>query len=191
MGHAGPRQLQHLDAIKASPCACPTRGRLDAGNNNAHPRRERTDEILALRGFVFRGPAALADVVREPLRVAGILGQEVQALALHPATAPARDTAHLDLQVDPQGAGRKIADPANAVIVEAGLRPPTGSADRFFERRTSVTTRARGSPKMPTTLGSGRKPGKRYESERRRSLRFRIAGACPVSAPAKMPFSAL
>jgi hypothetical protein len=102
------------------------------------------------------------------------------------------DVDHRELQVDPQGAGRKIADPANAVIVEAGLRPPTGSADRFFERRTSVTTRARGSPKMPTTVGSGRKPGKRYESERRRGLRFRIAArACTVSAQAEMPSSAL
>jgi hypothetical protein len=38
-------------------------------------------------------------------------------------------------------------------------------------------TRARGSPKMPTTFGSGRNPGKRYESLSRRGLRFLIAEA--------------
>jgi hypothetical protein len=120
-----------------------------------------------------------------------MVGQEVQALALHLIAAPARDPAHLELQVDPKGAGGKIANPANAAIVEARLRSPAGSADRFFERRTSVTTRARGSPKIPTTVGSGRKPGNRYESESRRSLRFRIAQTCAIFEPARMPFSAL
>src|SRR3990172_2329139 len=128
-----------------------------------------------------RGAAALADVVREALRVAGIVGQEVQALALHVIAAPASEPAHLELQVDPKGAAGKVADPANPSIVEARLRSPAGSADRFFERRTSVTTRARGSPKMPTTVGRGRKPGKRYESERRRGLRLAIAQTCTIS----------
>ena len=44
-------------------------------------------------------------------------------------------------------------------------------ARRFFERRLSVITRAFGSPKMPRTVGCGRKPGNEYPSHSRR-LRF-------------------
>ena len=44
----------------------------------------------------------------------------------------------------------------------------TATAARgFFERRLSVITRAFGSPKMPRTVGSGRKPGKQYASPSR------------------------
>ncbi len=43
---------------------------------------------------------------------------------------------------------------------------------QFFERRTSVMTRADESPKMPRTNSNGRKPANRYTSRRR--LRLRI-----------------
>ena len=114
-----------------------------------------------------RGAAALADVEGEPLGVAGILGQEVQPLALHCQTTEAANPANLDLQEDPQTAAGEIADSAYRPIVEAVLNTATGPARRFFERRTSVTTRAPGSPKMPATACRGRRPEKRYESESR------------------------
>jgi hypothetical protein len=48
--------------------------------------------------------------------------------------------------------------------------PATSFADRFFERRTSVMTRADESPKTPRTDSSGRKPANRYASSRRLCL---------------------
>jgi hypothetical protein len=47
-------------------------------------------------------------------------------------------------------------------------------AARFFERRFSLTMRALGSPKMPRTVVSGRKPGNAYASH---SRRFRLPAA--------------
>jgi hypothetical protein len=47
------------------------------------------------------------------------------------------------------------------------VHAPAHTAGRFFERRTSVTTRASGSPKTPLISSSGRKPAKRYASRRR------------------------
>ena len=47
-------------------------------------------------------------------------------------------------------------------------------AARFFERRFSLTMRAFGSPKMPRTVPSGRKPGNAYASH---SRRFRLPAA--------------
>jgi len=41
----------------------------------------------------------------------------------------------------------------------------------FFERRFSLTMRAFGSPKMPRTVPSGRKPGNAYASHSRRFRR--------------------
>jgi len=70
-----------------------------------------------------------------------------------------------------------------------GLRPKRGkkittAAGRFFERRLSVITRAFGSPKMPRTVCSGRKPGKQYVSHSRR-LRYPAIGlACQIQAQA-------
>jgi hypothetical protein len=75
-----------------------------------------------------RRATALADVVCEALLIAGIVGQEIQTLALHLIAAPARDPAHLELQVDPKSAGGKIANPANAAIVKARLRLPAPQA---------------------------------------------------------------
>jgi hypothetical protein len=51
------------------------------------------------------------------------------------------------------------------------VHPTTATAGRFFERRTRVMTRAFGSPKIPRTVGCGRKPGKAYPSH---SHRFRF-----------------
>jgi integrase len=53
-------------------------------------------------------------------------------------------------------------------VVPAHLDATTAPAHRFFERRFSVITRAFGSPKIPRTVGSGRKPGNEYVSHSRR-----------------------
>jgi hypothetical protein len=59
------------------------------------------------------------------------------------------------------------------------MRSAAFLADRFFERRTSMTTRAFGSPKTPRTSSCGRKPANRYASRRRLRLReVAIAKSC-------------
>ena len=152
---------------------------------------ERLDRVplqLQLLGDVLdgRGPAPPPDVEREALGVAGIVGQEVEPLALHRATGAARDPAQLELHHDPQASAREVAHPVHPAIVEAAVDSAAHATGRFFERRTSVTRRTPGSPKMPTTVGRGRKPGNRYESERRRrGLGNRIPQSCHVCASAQ------
>ena len=133
-----------------------------------------------------RRAAAPPHVERESLGVAWIVGQEVEALALHRATAAAGDPAQLELHEDPHAAAREIANPAHRSIVDAAVNPPAHSTRRFFERRTSLIIRRPGSPKTPTTVCRGRKPGKRYESDRRRGgLSDRIPQSCQVFASAQ------
>ncbi len=116
----------------------------------------------------------------------GIGGQPVETLPLHRATPAARDTAQLDLHEDPYTSAGKVADPAHRAIVDAPVNPAAHSTGRFFERRTSLTMRRWGSPKTPTIVCRGRKPGNRYESERRRrGLGNRIPQSCQVSASAQ------
>src|SRR5262249_30700708 len=64
---------------------------------------DRAPRQVQFRGNVLdaRGAAAPPYVERESLRVMGIVGQPVETLPLHRATAPARDTAQLDLHEDP------------------------------------------------------------------------------------------
>jgi len=54
------------------------------------------------------------------------------------------------------------------------MQGPAVGARRFFERRFSLMMRAFGSPKMPRTVPSGRKPGNAYASHNRR-LRLALA----------------
>jgi hypothetical protein len=58
-------------------------------------------------------------------------------------------------------------------VVLAHLHVTAAPARRFFDRRSSVITRAFGSPKTPRTVGCGRKPGNQYASHSRR-LRFAV-----------------
>lgn len=143
-----------------------------------------------------RAAAAPADVIGESLRVKRVVGEPVQPLALHSAARPAIDAPDGKLEVHPRVARRQIANPARMPVVPAVVRASTHSAPCFFERRTSVTMRAFGSPKMPRTLARGRNPGKAYASTRRRArLRdLAIAQACQVFGtrqcvenPARMP----
>src|SRR6266516_5881241 len=69
-----------------------------------------------------------------------------------------------------------------------GLRPKRGkkittAAGRFFERRLSVITRAFGSPKMPRTVCSDRKPVKQVSHSRR--LRYMPSDLHAESKPSR------
>jgi hypothetical protein len=107
--------------------------------------------------------------MRKALGVEGIVGQEVQPLALHFAATSALDAPNLELEIDTRIAAGQIANPTRAPVVPAQVRSTTAAAERFFERRSRVMTRAFGSPKTPRTVGRGRKPGKAYVSHSRRS----------------------
>ena len=89
--------------------------------------------------------------------------------------APAAHAPDLDLQVHAGVATREVAHPTGLAVVESSLSPPTRPAGRFFPRRRSRKIRALGSPKMPRTVGSGRKPGNPYVSSSRRSFRIRVS----------------
>ena len=145
-------------------------------------------QMQFLRDRLDRGAGtAPADVMGEPLRVQRIVGQKVQALALHGAAIPAVDSPHFDLEVDARVGAGQIAHPARAAVVPAQLRCTADTAECFFERRISVMTRAMGSPKTPRTLASGRKPGNRYASRRRLDLDdVGIGISCQISTPAYM-----
>jgi hypothetical protein len=59
------------------------------------------------------------------------------------------------------------------------MLPSARAAGRFFPRRSSRKIRALGSPKMPRTVASGRKPGNRKASSSRRGFRIRLS--CRIS----------
>ena len=121
------------------------------------------------------GPAPPADIEGEAPSVERIVGQPGQLLLLHGQATPAEDTPDFDLQVDARVAAGEISDATGLVVVEGPLAPSAGPTRRFFPRRTRRTIRALGSPKSPRTVGSGRKPGNRYASSRRRWFRIRVS----------------
>jgi hypothetical protein len=120
-----------------------------------------------------RGPTTSSDIEGEPFGVEGVVGQPRQMLPLHGAATPARHSPHLELQVHPSVATREVAHPTGLAVVKGSLPPSTRSTGRFFPRRRSRTIRAIGSPKMPRTVCSGRKPINRYASSSRRCFRIR------------------
>ena len=115
-----------------------------------------------------RAPTAPADVKGKSLAVERVVRQELQTLALHLATTAAIDASHLELKEYAHAAAGKIARAAELAIVPARTHLPTSAAGRFFDRRTSVMTRACGSAKIPRTCSTGRKPGNLYASRKRR-----------------------
>jgi hypothetical protein len=115
-----------------------------------------------------RVASAAADVKSKSLGVERVVRQELQAFALHRAAMTAPDAPHLELQEYPQAAGCQIASAPDLAIVPAEVLTATCPARRFFERRTSVTIRACGSPNTPRRSSTGRKPGNRYASRNRR-----------------------
>src|SRR5207253_2742986 len=132
-----------------------------------------------------RLPAAAADVKGKALGIEWIVRQELKLLALHVPATPARHAPDLDLQVDAHVATGKIANPPHAPIVPPTVNATAAAADRFFERRTRMITRAFGSPNTPRTMRCGRKPGKAYAScsRRCRFVEFVIRFRCQIRAP--------
>src|SRR3981189_1781537 len=94
----------------------------------------------------------------------------------------------LQLQIYPSVPAGQIAHPADLAVVPAHLDATAAPTRCFFERRLSLITRAFGSPKIPRTVGSGRKPQNEYVSQSRR-LRFcarTIRYSCRIRSSAKM-----
>src|SRR5262249_57088897 len=81
--------------------------------------------------------------------------------------------------------GGETAPPPHLAVVERPRQRAAEAAASFFLCRTSRTMRALGSPKIPCTVGLGRKPGKRYVSISRRG--GRIGKACHVFSWGKTP----
>jgi len=106
-----------------------------------------------------------------------------------PATLAQHPT-HFDLQEDARVATRQIANDPRTSVVPALLRSTTATAERFFERRTRMMTRAFGSPNTPRTVLCGRNPGKAYasHSRRRRFAELAIRKSSQFRATEKTPF---
>ena len=113
------------------------------------------------------------DVPRKALGIKRIVGEEIQLVALHLAAASALDAPDLELEIAPRVVARQVSDRTRLAIVPVRMQPATGTAACFFERRTSVMTRAPGSPNTPRTVVSGRNPMNAYVSHRWR-LRVRL-----------------
>src|SRR5262249_37980697 len=121
------------------------------------PIEEQFLGYLLDRGFA----AAPAHEEGEPLGVQGVVGEPVELFAFH-ATAPgARDPANLEVEIDPLVATGQVADAAGPLVVVRAESLSADATERFFRRRRRVMTTAKGSPKIPRTLGWGIKPGKR------------------------------
>jgi len=130
-------------------------------------------------GLVRHVPAQGADLVGEPLRIAGILGQPVQPLPPHPLTARARHAPLLKRHVGAPARGIRIPHPACGVVVEGAVPHPTAGAPGRFFRRTKVTSRAWGSPKIPCSRLRARNPGTENKAE--------SVWICCIGPPSHMP----
>src|ERR1700745_2029205 len=73
------------------------------------------------RGHILdrRRAAATADIIGKALGVERIVGQKVEPLPLHLATAATVDAPHLQFQKNPRVATRQIAYPPHLAIVQA------------------------------------------------------------------------
>src|SRR4026207_1768570 len=132
-------------------------------------------------GHIFDGRRATAPshIISKALVVKRVVRQKLHALALHFATAPTKDSAHLELQVYPGIAARQVPNLPNSAVVPTLLHFPATAAGSFFERRTTLTMRALGLPKTPRTVGVGRNPANAYASHNRRTRLFEIAMKLP------------
>ena len=128
-------------------------------------------------------PGKPLGVVNRP-QVERIVGKKVQALALHLAGAPVQNPSYFEFEIDPRVAAGQSANSPRGAVVPTRVRSAIRLADRFFERRDSVTMRALGSPKMPRTDTCARKPANWYASSRRFCLgKVAIAKSCQFAQP--------
>jgi hypothetical protein len=149
-------------------------------------------EIELLRDVLDRRlPAATAYVKGKAFGIERVVRQKLQLLALHVTATPAWHAPDLDLQVHSRVATGKIANTPHAPIVPARVHATAAAADRFFERRTRMITRAFGSPNTPRTVVCGRKPGNAYASHSRhcRFAEFAIHFRCQIPTPYEIPES--
>ena len=183
---AHPDQIAHHDTIGVT---FPDRDLVDAdrlGSRRARFGKLRLHVLLFQRldripvQIQFLGnvldrslPAAPAHVMRKALGIEGIVREKLQPLAFHFAATAALHAPHLDLQINARVATGQIANAPRAPVVPPGVNSTATAADRFFERRTRVMTRAFGSPNTPRTVGFGRNPSNAYASH---SRRFRFVG---------------
>jgi hypothetical protein len=124
------------------------------------------------------------------LGIERVVGEECELLALHGAAALALHAPHLELEVDARIAAGQIPRAPQAPVVPAPVRSSAAAAERFFERRIRVMTRAFGSPNTPRTVLSGRNPGKAYASHSRRCrfAELAIGKSSQFRAAQKTPF---
>jgi hypothetical protein len=88
------------------------------------------------------GPASQrADLQRETQREPGVVRQKGKPLVLHPAQW-AFDAAHLKVEIHFPIPAIEIAHPSPALAVKTAARLLASGAHRFFERRSSVSTKA-------------------------------------------------
>ncbi len=129
---------------------------------------------LELLGHRLDGRTCTAPpyVPGKPLGIQRIVGNPIQLFTFHLAALSTGHASDLELQIHPCVAAGQIPYPARAAVVPTAMCRGAHSAPCFFERRSRVTMRAFGSPKIPRTVALGRKPGNVYESvSRRRRLR--------------------
>jgi len=85
------------------------------------------------RHIPHRSPAAApSDIHRKPLRVAPIVGQEVELLQLHPATTRAVHASYLELQNNPVSAAAQIAHAPAPTVVPAPTDLTAAAATVFL-----------------------------------------------------------
>src|SRR5215470_10748682 len=82
------------------------------------------------------------------------------------------DAPHFQFQNNPKSCTRQVANMPQTSVVPPLLNPSATAANRFFERRSSRTTRTCGSPNTPRTLAAARKPANEYPSDSRRRRFF-------------------
>ena len=143
-----------------------------------------------LGNILDRGtPAASPYIESKALGIKGVVGQERQMLAFHLATNEALHASYFELEINVAVGTGQIANLARAAVVPTRANVAAATTCVFFERRTSVMTRAFGSPKTPRTVCSGRKPRNAYASHSRRFrlVEFAIQTSCQVSAALNMP----
>ena len=87
----------------------------------------------------------------------------------------APDAPHFQFQNNPKSRTRQVANMPQPSIVPPLLNPSATAANRFFERRSSRTTRTCESPNTPRTLAAARKPANEYPSDSRGRRFFDLA----------------
>jgi len=116
-------------------------------------------------GLVRQVPTQGAYVVGKPLGIARILRQPIQPLHLYPLTARAGHAPLLERQIEAPAGGISIPHSARRAVIEGAVPRPTARAHGRFFRRTRVTSRAWGSPKIPCSRLRARNPGNENNAE--------------------------